>query len=151
MPTARIRLGTCNSCKETRVGQYCRGLCLNCYQRHWLDGTLDDVANPSSRGPRHPIGYRYEHQGYVFIKTENGRVAEHRLVMEKLLGRELQLNESVHHKNGVRNDNRPENLELWHSNGGGQPKGQRVPDLIAYILKFHREEVLAALDAEEKN
>ena len=38
---------------------------------------------------------------------------EHILVAEDLLGRYLQVGETVHHRNGVRDDNRPENLELW--------------------------------------
>lgn len=49
--------------------------------------------------------------------------------MEGVLGRYLTPEESVHHKNGARDDNRPENLELW---GRYQPAGQRVVDLLQF-------------------
>ena len=70
--------------------------------------------------------------GYVLVKSRehpnannNGYVLEHRLVMEKKLGRYLLPHENVHHKDGVRDNNSPDNLELWVTK---QPKGQRAAE-----------------------
>jgi len=75
-------------------------------------------------------GYIYVRQnGHPRSDKNKGLVFEHIVVMEKRLGRYLLPNEQVHHKNGVKTDNRDENLELWVR---GQPNGARVSDLIAY-------------------
>jgi len=79
--------------------------------------------------------------GYVSknCQEDNKRftVFQHREVMEKHLGRKLVDKENVHHINGVRDDNRIENLELWSSS---QPYGQRVSDKVSWakeILKLY--------------
>jgi hypothetical protein len=62
--------------------------------------------------------------------------------MSRHLGRELYPGETVHHKNGVRDDNRLENLELWSSS---HPHGQRVEDKVAWakeILALYAPECL---------
>lgn len=73
--------------------------------------------------------------GYRQIRVNGKGFAEHRWVMEQVIGRPLVPGENVHHLNGVRDDNRPENLELWNIN---QPAGQRAKDKVK-----HAREILA--------
>lgn len=80
--------------------------------------------------------------------TTGNYVFEHVLVMEEMLGRYLLPGENVHHRNGVRDDNRPENLELWTS---PQPAGIRASDAVAWareILARH-EAILDALEGSD--
>lgn len=60
---------------------------------------------------------------------QSGTRYQHREIMERAIGRPLNSGETVHHKNGVRHDNRLENLELWER---GHPPGQRVDDMVEW-------------------
>jgi hypothetical protein len=99
-----------------------------------------------SKGPDHHswTGGRIVHGGYAHVKvsdddpmsvmrTSNGYVPEHRLVMARKLGRPLLPGENPHHKNLIRTDNDPGNLELWLTS---QPSGARVADLLEWSLSL---------------
>ncbi|MCX6727646.1 MAG: HNH endonuclease [Candidatus Saccharibacteria bacterium] len=60
-------------------------------------------------------------------------VFEHIIVMEEILGRYLDKDETVHHLNGVRDDNSKENLELWVK---PQPSGIRAKDALEWAKKI---------------
>ena len=74
--------------------------------------------------------------GYHVFNRGGKYTQAQRMVMEKFLGRPLTKDETVHHRNGQRSDNRIANLELWSSRHG---RGQRVIDQIAWGMDLLRE------------
>ena len=145
-PLARRKNSTCtvDSCDKNAFAQ---GLCSGHRWRKRKGALRPEIPLKEVVGRGHlnhgyqvvpvPVGMRH---------LAHGRRSEfeHRLVMAQLLGRALYPDESVHHKNGQRLDNRPENLELWSRY---QPRGQRVGDKINYaleILERYLPEALAA-------
>lgn len=78
--------------------------------------------------------FHIDKNGYKILHLlGRGDVPEHRYVMEKIVGRILFKDETVHHRNGLRSDNRPSNLELWSSRHG---KGQRVSEKVQWCIEF---------------
>jgi hypothetical protein len=73
-------------------------------------GTQAREKNPKWKG-----GTTRRKDGYVLEYVNGKQLFQHRLVAERMLGRELREGECVHHKNGNRSDNRPENIEVFPS------------------------------------
>lgn len=113
-----------------------RSLCKRCYAyRHRRHRRSDPCAVDGCQLHAAAHGFcaghynRWRRYGDPLLRREDGRWEdEHRIVVRRVPGRDLLPGESVHHRNGDKLDNSPENLELWVRR---QPTGQRVEDLVA--------------------
>lgn len=112
-------------CDSTNDGA--KGYCQAHYSKWLRTGTSNGAPQVKGEFQR-----SRKSEGYVRLEFQNGtHIYKHRYVMGKVIGRPLETNEHVHHKNGVRDDNRPENLELWIVS---HPSGQRLEDKIRWAL-----------------
>ncbi len=127
----------CEKCGTLNGRKYKK--CINCHN------------GSGENSPRWRGGVVYHKKGYKMIASpghparmdsRHSYVFEHILVMEGMLGRYLLPYEKVHHLNGVRDDNRPENLELWCK---PQPVGIRAFDAVKWaqdVLELYAPELL---------
>lgn len=159
--TARQRSLDCSSCSYKRIKEYQKkyreenkDLCIQrCRisesknkksyllkrkaryrKKHGIP--LDDpfVKRKNGEGNIDSSGYKtITKKGHPNQMDIKGRIREHVYIMSEYIGRPIVKGESVHHKNGIRDDNRIENLELWSTS---QPPGQRVQDKINWCIEF---------------
>jgi hypothetical protein len=135
----------CNSCALKRFyerhpeAKDKRTLDSRNYQRKkkGIDTSLPPLKKEHGQGCINLAGYKIiSKRGHPNQLSKKGSIAEHTFIMSEYLKRPLKKNESVHHKNGIKNDNRIENLELRNT---GQPSGQRVDDKIKWAKEFLEE------------
>lgn len=113
---------SCASCKAKRGEN--KGINHSFYNKHHVGKTKEKMSKNHANfiginNPNWKNGIRKHGDGYILIylpthpyKNKENYVMEHRLIMEKHLKRYLTSEEVVHHINGIRDDNRIENLKL---------------------------------------
>ncbi len=133
--------------------------CPQCHKPRWvelirpLDSCCVDCKNikQQANGSKNFTGRSRKQSGYIEIYVDrsdffhemaddNHHVPEHRLVMAKHLGRNLTPFEVVHHKNGIKDDNRIENLELStkHAHIKDHSKGYQDGFMKGYVDGVNR-------------
>lgn len=145
-PLSRKRQAACCDVDGCENDARRRGLCTPHYARNrrlgdtFPESPLGRTSERTLDGTRRAQGWITQGYRYVPVSVEerhltNGRAfeAEHRLVIARIVGRSLLPDESVHHANGDKLDNRPDNLELWSV---AQPAGQRVSDKVHWACQI---------------
>jgi hypothetical protein len=101
---------------------YYRSICLN----HWADRNREGIHQRTGYRSTEDGAQYLETDGYVRVRRNGAWVKRSRAILEGIIGRPLRPGETAHHRNGVRHDDRPENLELWV---GPVRAGVRAQDL----------------------
>ena len=152
LPDSEVATGraTCSvdGCgRQRHTGDLCRTHRVR--EQRWGDVTPDEPVRVRAGDGWLTHGYR----GVPVAEDDRWLVGgdtqalEHRLVLARALGRPLRPDESVHHRNGDKLDNRLQNLELW---GRWQPTGQRVEDLVAHAVEVLLRHAPALLTIREE-
>lgn len=113
-------LNVCKVCEgklDRKSAIYCSRTCY-----------YEDMSGPNNPNWKSSQGKYYTKDGYVTVRVKEydpmysmsykGKILEHRYVMANSIGRPLLAEETVHHINGIRDDNRLENLQLRQGNHG---------------------------------
>jgi len=118
-------------CGQVKSGQ--SDVCISCWNKQQ---SLSKNGNWKGGITTHKSGYKMIRiSDHPRSKSNSGYVFEHILVMEDSIGRYLVDGENVHHINGIKDDNRIENLELWTK---PQPSGIRSSDAVAWAKEILR-------------
>ena len=124
-PVAACEIEGCNNPIQSK------GMCARHYTRDWRHGDPEYVDSRRTGKGWVVNGYRWLHRPDHPNATSSGSIFEHRLVMSEMLGRPLDTSEQVHHKNGDKLDNRPDNLEL---KVGAHGNALDIDDAIEWAL-----------------
>jgi len=132
----RISPGTISICTVDGCNNphKAKGYCHFHWRRANTNVPLEQPKSIKSKPAVTPkeIPWRIAPNGYVVGSYKGKRYAQHRFVWEQHHGCVLHPFENIHHINGIRHDNRIENLELWTK---AQPAGQRPEDLVKWVVE----------------
>ena len=107
-----------------------KGLCRTHLDQQRKGQPLRTIGGGRWVDPKGYVWIKCPAPGHPNAKRWGGWIAEHIWIMSQMIGRALRPGETVHHRNLIRSDNRPGNLELWTSH---QPRGARVADMLAGV------------------